>query len=88
MVAAKISQPAASGPRRSARNECRHHVGRYPARRVASEETDQSRDPVPRITHYRTSVLHLRIVLRHLSIVEGYLRVLVRSLGHALAFPC
>jgi hypothetical protein len=47
-----------------------------------------SRDPVPRITHYRTSVLHLRIVLRHLSIVEGYLRVLVRSLGHALAFPC
>jgi len=60
----------------------------YPARRVASEETDQSRDPVQRITHYRTSILYLRIVLRHLSIVEGYLRVLVRSLGHALAFAC
>ena len=45
-------------------------------------------DPVPYITHSRTSVLHLGIGLRHLSTVEGYLRVLVRPLGRALAFPC
>jgi hypothetical protein len=37
--------------------------------------------------YFRTSVLHLGIGLRDLSIVEGDLRVLVRPLGRALAFP-
>ena len=43
---------------------------------------------VIRRPYFRTSVLHLGIGLPHLSIVEDYLRALVRPLGRALAFPC
>ena len=47
-------------------------------RRVVSEREINLSHPVEHITHYRTSVLHLCIVLRHLSIVESSLRMLAR----------
>src|SRR5262245_11205696 len=57
-------------------------------RRVVSERGINLSHPVEHITHYRTSVLHLCIVLRHLSIVQSSLRMLARPSNGALAFSC